>query len=57
MSRKDFMKQIKGKYATAISYATTIEGMAKEQIKTMCDQEFAKGSKIRIMPDAHAGKG
>lgn len=27
------------------------------QIQRMCDYEFAEGSKIRIMPDVHAGKG
>ena len=49
--------EIKGKFATAISYAKEIEPVAEEQIRTMCDQEFTEGCRIRIMPDVHAGKG
>ncbi len=51
------VKKIKGKYNTAIAYAGVIEDKAINQIKQLCDQEFAKGSKIRVMPDVHAGKG
>ena len=51
------MLEIKGKRNTAICYATVIEEEAIEQIKRMCDYEFTDGSKIRIMPDVHAGKG
>lgn len=49
--------EIKGKFATAISYAKEIEPVAEEQIRTMCDQEFTSGCRVRIMPDVHAGKG
>ena len=48
---------IKGKYNEAICYTDDIETEAVEQIKRMLDYEFTKGSKIRIMPDVHAGKG
>jgi RNA-splicing ligase RtcB len=34
-----------------------IEEEAIEQIRRMCDYEFTAGSRIRIMPDVHAGKG
>ena len=51
------MEEIIGTVTTAISYAKTIDELAKEQIKRMCDNEFTSGSKIRIMPDVHAGKG
>lgn len=51
------MREIKGKYNTAISFAKVIEKDAILQIQRMCDYEFTKGSKIRIMPDAHFGKG
>lgn len=51
------MKTIKGKYANAIVYTDNIEETAYEQIQELCDQEFVKDSKIRIMPDVHAGKG
>ena len=49
--------EIQGKFATAIVYANVIEDAAVEQIRRMCDCEFTAGSKIRIMPDVHAGKG
>ena len=49
--------EIKGKFATAVSYAKEIEDVAEEQIRTMCDQSFTEGCRVRIMPDVHAGKG
>ena len=51
------MEEIIGKYNKAISFAKTIEEGAREQIKRMCDYEFTAGSRIRIMPDVHAGAG
>lgn len=51
------MFEIKGKYASALCYASVIEEEAIGQIQQMCSQEFAKDTKICIMPDAHSGKG
>ena len=51
------MEEIIGKCNTAISFAKVMEDSAREQIKRMCDYEFTSGSKIRIMPDVHAGAG
>lgn len=51
------MFEIKGKINTAICYAKVVEEEAIEQIRRMCDYEFTENSKIRIMPDVHAGKG
>ena len=51
------MLEIKGNKNTALCYATVVEEEAIEQIRRMCDYEFTEGSKIRIMPDVHAGKG
>ncbi len=51
------MLEIKGKVNTALCYAKVVEDEAIEQIRRMCDYEFTAGSKIRIMPDVHAGKG
>ena len=51
------MLEIKGIVNTAIVYANVIEEEAIDQIRKMCDYEFTKDSKIRIMPDVHAGKG
>ena len=49
--------EIKGKVNTALCYAKVVEDEAIEQIRRMCDYEMTEGSKIRIMPDVHAGKG
>lgn len=51
------MLEIKGKVNTAVCYAKVIEDEAIEQIRRMCGYEFTEGSKVRIMPDVHAGKG
>lgn len=51
------MIEIKGTYTNAIVYTDVVEDTALEQIKTLCDQSFVEGCKIRIMPDVHAGAG
>ena len=51
------MMEIKGKVNTAICYARIVEPEAIEQIRRMCDYPITEGSRIRIMPDVHAGKG
>lgn len=51
------MIEITGRYDTAIAYASIIDDTARDQIALMCDQPFAEGANIRIMPDVHAGKG
>ena len=49
--------EIKGRVNTAICYAKVVENEAIEQVRRMCDYVVTEGSKIRIMPDVHAGKG
>ena len=51
------MIEIIGQFNTAKCFATTLEDGAREQIKAVCDTEAFSSSKIRIMPDVHAGKG
>ena len=51
------MFEIKGKMNTAICYAKVVEDEAIEQIRRMCDYAMTEGSRIRIMPDVHSGKG
>ena len=51
------MIEIKGKINTAVCYARVVENEAIEQIRRMCDYPMTEGSKIRIMPDVHSGKG
>ena len=51
------MIEIIGQFNTAKCFATTVEDGAMQQIKAVCDTEEFSSSKIRIMPDVHAGKG
>ena len=51
------MFELKGTYTTAICYANIVEEEAISQIQRMCNHEFTAGSRVRIMPDVHAGKG
>lgn len=51
------MIEIVGKFNTAICYTDTFEPTAYDQIETVCNEPAFEKSKIRIMPDVHAGKG
>jgi len=51
------MINIKGKYNEAVIYTDMIEEEAYKQILELCNQEAFQDSKIRIMPDTHAGVG
>ena len=51
------MIEIIGKFNTAICYTNELEPTAYEQIEAVCNEEAFAKSKIRIMPDVHAGKG
>ena len=51
------MFEIVGKKCTAICYAKVVDESAVDQIRRMCDYDLTEGSKVRIMPDVHAGKG
>ena len=51
------MIEVQGKYNTAVCYTDLLEEAARRQIQDMCDQRLFAGSKIRIMPDVHAGTG
>ena len=51
------MIEIRGKHNTAKVFTNVVDEVSIEQIRRLCDQEFAAGSKIRLMPDVHAGAG
>lgn len=51
------MIEITGKYNTAKCYTNILEDVAREQITSVCDISAYADSKIRIMPDVHAGMG
>ncbi len=51
------MQIVEGKYNSAKVFTKDVDEKSLAQIKTLCDQEFCSGSKIRLMPDVHAGAG
>ncbi len=51
------MIEIKGVYNTAFVFTDELDETAAVQIRAVCEQPEFEGSKIRIMPDVHAGKG
>lgn len=51
------MIEIKGSFNTAICYTNDIEESAYKQIEAVCNEKAFENSKIRIMPDVHAGIG
>lgn len=48
---------VNGKGVETLVFAETFEYDAYEQVKKLCNFEAYENAKIRIMPDAHAGKG
>jgi len=57
IQNKKIMIELTGKYNTAKVFTDTAEPSAITQIEHLLEQEFVSGSKIRIMPDVHAGMG
>ena len=51
------MFEIQGTVNTAVCYVKVVEDSAIEQIRRMCSYALTEGSKVRIMPDVHSGKG
>ncbi len=51
------MFEIHGAYTHARVYAEQADASAMAQIAALCNQPFAEGARIRIMPDVHAGMG
>lgn len=51
------MFDVNGKYTSATIFTENIDEKAIGQIIELCNQEFMNNSKVRIMPDVHAGAG
>ena len=51
------MIAIRGTHNTAKCFCKMLEPQARQQIQAVCDQQAFADSKIRIMPDVHAGVG
>ena len=55
------MLEIEGKYASAKIFTVddsedAVDAHALAQVRMLCDTDACEGSKIRVMPDVHAGK-
>lgn len=51
------MREVIGKHNTAKIFTDVVDDASIAQVKELCDQEFCAGSRIRLMPDIHAGAG
>lgn len=51
------MIELKGKYNEAKIFTDVADEASVSQVLLLLDQEFVSGSKIRLMPDIHAGAG
>lgn len=51
------MIEVKGKYNQSKIFTDVVDSASIAQVQELCDQEFTAGSRIRLMPDIHAGAG
>ncbi len=51
------MIELNGKYNSAKVFTDSVDQAAVSQIIEFCSQEYSSDSKIRVMPDVHAGMG
>lgn len=51
------MLELQGKYNQAKIFTDTVDQASIAQVIELCNQPFASGSRIRLMPDVHAGAG
>ena len=51
------MLEVNGKYNQAKIFTDVVDPVSIAQVIELCNQEFTAGSRIRLMPDIHAGAG
>lgn len=51
------MIELKGKYGEAKIFTNVVDEASVAQVLLLLNQEFIKGSRVRLMPDIHAGAG
>jgi RNA-splicing ligase RtcB len=51
------MIELRGKYAQALVYTDVVDGESVSQVINLLNQPYTEGSRIRMMPDIHAGAG
>mgnify|MGYP001124187154 FL=1 len=51
------MLEVNGKFNQAKIFTDVVDQASIAQVIELCNQEFTAGSRIRLMPDIHAGAG
>lgn len=51
------MQEVKGEFNTAKIFTDVVDETSVAQVMELCNQEFCRDSRIRLMPDIHAGAG
>ena len=51
------MIELQGEYAAAKVYTDIVDNESISQVISLLNQPYVEGSRIRIMPDIHAGAG
>ena len=51
------MIEVNGRFNSAKIYTDVVDEASISQVIALCNQEFSAGSRIRLMPDIHAGAG
>ena len=51
------MLEVSGRYNQAKIFTDVVDQASIAQVIELCNQEFTVGSRIRLMPDVHAGAG
>lgn len=51
------MIELKGKYASAKVFTDVVDQESISQVISLLNQPYAEGSRVRMMPDVHAGAG
>ena len=51
------MIELQGKYATAKVFTDVVDSASVGQVIALLNQPYAEGSRVRMMPDIHAGAG
>ncbi len=51
------LKKVTGKYNSAVVYTAALDRESEDQVRRYLDHPAFQGSRIRVMPDVHVGKG
>lgn len=51
------MLELQGKYASAKVFTDVVDSESISQVINLLNQPYVEGSKVRMMPDIHAGAG